>query len=97
MVIVILAVAMASLRWADRIGLGVIWQSELAFYAYAVAVLLIASWTVYLAAVAVLRCAFRVTGMMTRDEAKCYPLRADKRRVEPWPETWQKPDVGARQ
>lgn len=91
MVITIVALAMVSFRWADQLGLGVIWRNAFAFYAYVIAVLLIVSWAVYWTAVGVLRFAFRLAGMMTREEAKSFPLRADKKRVDPWPESWQKP------
>jgi hypothetical protein len=93
MFIAVIAIAMASMRWADQIGLDVIWRNSIAFYAYLGAVLLGASWTVWLTATAVLRFVFRITGMMTKAEAHCYPLRADKKCVEPWPEPWQKPVV----
>jgi hypothetical protein len=93
MVIVIIAFAMASLRWADQIGLGVIWRNRVAFYVYLGAVLLATGWTVSLTGIAVLRFVFRITGMMTKAEAQCYPLRADTKCVDLWPEAWQKPDV----
>jgi hypothetical protein len=93
MVIAVIALAMTSLRWADRIGLGVIWRNPIAFCAYFGAVLLATGWTVSLTAIATLRFVFRITGMMTKAEAQFYPLRADKKRVDPWPEAWQKPDV----
>jgi len=92
MVIAVIAFAMASLRWAGQIGLGVIWRNPIAFYVYLGAVLLATGWTVSLTTIAVLRLVFRLTGMMTKTEARCYPLRAGKRGVDPWPEAWQKPD-----
>lgn len=93
MVIAVIAFAMASLRFADQIGLGVIWRNPIAFYMYCGAVLLATGWTVSLTATAILRVFFRITGMMTRAEAQHYPLRADKNYIDPWPEAWQKPDV----
>jgi hypothetical protein len=93
MIIALMAIMMTSFRWADQLGFGVIWRNPLAFYAFVIVVLLIAGWTVSLTGIAVLRCAFRVTGMLNRDEAQYYPLRADKKRVDPWPETWQKPEI----
>ena len=93
MVIATIAIGMASFHWVDEFGLHVIWQNQFAFYAYFTAVLFIVGWTVSLTGIAVLRIAFRITGMMTRDEAEYYPLRANTYRVDPWPENWQKSDV----
>lgn len=90
-VVLMIAVCMVSLRWADRLGLGVIWRNEFAFYAYVMVVVLVAGWTAGSAAVAVLRVLFRLAGMMTRDESRSFPLRADKKRVDPWPESWLRP------
>jgi len=91
MVIAIIALAMISFRWADRFGLGVIWRNTFAFYAYVIIVLVIARWAVCFSAVGVLRFLFRLTGMMTEEEAKSFPLSARKGRVDPWPESWQRP------
>jgi hypothetical protein len=91
MVITIIALVMISFRWADRLGLGVIWRNPFAFCAYAIAVLFMAGRAVSWTAVGVLRITFCLTGMMPREESKSFPLRADKKRVDPWPESWQKP------
>lgn len=91
MVIAVVAIVMASFRWIDQIGLGVIWKNQFAFYAYVVVVMLITSWTVSLTSIGVLRFTFRIIGMMTKTEAKSYPLRADKKCFDPWPDAWQKP------
>lgn len=93
MVIAVLTLAMASLRLADRFGLGVIWRNQFAFYAYVIVVLFIAGWTVSLITIYLLRCVFRITGMMTEPEAQSYPLRADKKCIDPWPESWQRPNA----
>ena len=82
---------MSSFRWIDQFGLGVIWRNPLAFLAYIIVVMFIAAWTVYLTSIAILRFMFRMIGMMTATEAKYYPLRADKKCFDPWPDAWQKP------
>lgn len=91
MVIAIIGLAMGSFGWADQLGLGIIWRNHFAFCAYMIAVLFIVSRVVSWTGVAVLRFAFRLAGMMTEEEARSFPLRADKRCVDPWPESWQKP------
>ena len=92
-VVAILTIAMVSLWWADRLGLGVIWRSPIAFCVYLGVVLFVGGWSVWLTAIAVLRFVFRITGMMTEAEARHYPLRADKHHVDPWPEAWQRPEI----
>jgi len=91
MAIAMLALAMFSLSLADDIGLGVIWRNRVAFYAYVVASLMISGWAVSFAAVRALKLLFRIVGMMTKEEARSFPLRAVKRDVDPWPESWQQP------
>lgn len=89
-----IALAMASARWAGQIGLGVVWREPAVFFVCLCVMLLAAIWILWLTAVAALRLVFRITGMMTKAEARYYPLRADKRCVDPWPEAWQKAEVG---
>ena len=90
MIILIIAIEVFSFRFANRLGLEVIWRSTFAFYLYAIAVLVVVSWIVSWASISVLRLVFRLTGMMNRGEAQSFPLRADKKCVDPWPESWQK-------
>ena len=54
LVIAVIAFAMTSLRWADQVGLGVIWRNPIAFYVYLGAVMLATGWTIWLTAIAVL-------------------------------------------
>jgi hypothetical protein len=91
MVIAIVGLVMVSFRWADQLGLGMIWRNQTAFYAYVIGVFVIASWVVCWAAVGALRFVFLLTGMMTKEEARSFPLRAGKKCVDPWPESWQRP------
>lgn len=89
--VTIVVSALVALRWADQIGFAVIWRNRLAFYAYSIVVAGIAGWTVSLGMLGVLKFAFCLAGMMTREEAKWFPLQAGKGRVDPWPESWQVP------
>jgi hypothetical protein len=95
MVIMAIGIAILSLAWAEPLGLGVIWRNQWAFLGYAALVLFLSSWTLYFWCVGMLRCLFRFLGMMTREEATCYPLEASKKRIDPWPECWQKSENGA--
>ncbi len=38
-----------------------------------------------------LRCLFRFTGILSAEQAKYYPLKANKTHVDPWPRCWQEP------
>lgn len=43
------------------------------------------------AALFVLKTAFRLLGLLSRVEAKSFPLNAGKVGVAPWPDSWQEP------
>ncbi len=93
MLIAAIGVSMVSLTWADKLGLGVIWKNPFAFYGYVTIVIFVAIGTLYFRYIVLLRAFFRCLGMLTRQEAIDYPLEAFKRRrLSPWPESWQKPD-----
>ena len=90
-IIMIIAIGIASLGWVDRFGLGIVRQNRFAFCAYVIVVMFVAGRVVPWTATRILRIAFRISGLMTEEEAQSFPLRADKQRVDPWPETWQRP------
>ena len=94
MVIVMFGVVFLSLGLADKIGLGAIWRSLFAFYAYVIVVTFVVGWTLWFASTFWLRVIFRSLGMLTRDEAVHYPLEVSKKDIAPWPESWQKPEDG---
>lgn len=60
-----------------------------AILAIALAGFLFVIYTVDAAVLWLLRCLFRLSGLMSREEAQSYPLRWGKRCIDPWPATWQ--------
>ena len=88
-----IAFSMISLSRANQLGLGVIWQNVFALYVYSAIVLLSVTWITWLLLIAILRFVFQITGMLTKEESHFYPLRTDKRSIDPWPDSWQYPCV----
>lgn len=83
--VALLALVKISFVLARRLDFGD--MNPFAFYAYLIAVLVIAAWAISLAMIAVMRFAFLVTGMMTKSESHSFPLD----RFDPWPDSWQQP------
>jgi hypothetical protein len=80
------------LGWARDLGLGRIVPNETVGVLCLVALLLACLYATSFATTTALRLFFLITGMLTPEEARHYPLEASKKRVAPWPECWLEPD-----
>ena len=85
--VAIMGIMMVSFRWADQVSQ----FGFIAFITYQFVVLIVGSLLAFWAGDHVLRIAFRFTGMMTKEEAHDFPLGAGHRRIDPWPNSWQRP------
>lgn len=79
-----------SFRLAEFVGLGNQLQNPIAFCGYLVGAIWL--WAVILSHYwyAMMRGMFQLMGLLNRDEARSFPLRADKHCVDPWPDSWQR-------
>ncbi len=92
-VIVSITITIDSISWANQLGLGTILQNTYVFFAYLIIAFFGAVWITWLSLIAILKLVFRITCMLTKEESKFYPLRTDKRSIDPWPDSWQYPCI----
>jgi hypothetical protein len=90
MLIAIFAITFLSIDWVKALWPGIILGNPLVFFGYLVFIFLLSSWIVYYYFIGFLRILFLCLGMMTRAESQYFPLEASKRKVDSWPECWQK-------
>ena len=83
------AIVVASFRLANQLGMRPMLQNQFAFLAFGISIVVASVWIVSWLSIRFLRLVFRSTGLMTHAEARFFPLRADKDRIDPWPDEWQ--------
>lgn len=90
LLVLIFAAVFQSFQLANLAGLGNQLQNVVAFFAYLIAAIWFWAWILSKAWIAALRLLLQLTGLLKSEEARSFPLRADKHCVDPWPDSWQK-------